>query len=193
MFRCDLDATRWLFQSRNRGSFGFKPKLERLFTAGIHSGFNLVIEVLLSSRIDWPGYTFTDIYKFQSRNRGAFRFKPHYGGTAVHDIEFQSRNRGAFRFKADLLVAEVINMSFQSRNRGSFEFKPFGNEQVSGFAAFQSRNRGSFEFKDVFELANNSDIDGFQSRNRGSFRFFANRWLLIFHVHRVWASLQTAQ
>ena len=64
------------FQSRNRGSFDFKPFVSfHAYSYWIGQGFNLVIEVLLISRFE--GHTHTSIAKvlFQSRNRGSFDFK----------------------------------------------------------------------------------------------------------------------
>ena len=61
------------FQSRNRGTFGFKLTVCIRFWFG-RVGFNLVIEVLLVSSADgiYPNPAYK---KFQSRNRGTFGFK----------------------------------------------------------------------------------------------------------------------
>ena len=62
------------FQSRNRGSFGFKST--RLSSCrSRYPGFNLVIEVLLVSRRGTRGTAGLGIRGFQSRNRGSFGFK----------------------------------------------------------------------------------------------------------------------
>ena len=63
---------RW-FQSRNRGSFGFKGTRR---------------------------YTFAQESGFQSRNRGSFDFKKHYRFSlpSLQSL-FPSRNREAFGFK----------------------------------------------------------------------------------------------
>ena len=107
------------FQSRNRGSFGFKAQLTSRYDPEAIARFNLVIEVLLISR-----------------QRVEFQNPLH---------EFQSRNRGSFDFKDPKCVG---NSMFQSRNRGSFNFK-LKNANLKGadFSEFQSRNRGSFGFK----------------------------------------------
>ena len=62
------------FQSRNRDTFNFKGErgTER---RSVFLCFNLVIEILLISRLD-PVYVPTDRVKFQSRNRDTFNFKP---------------------------------------------------------------------------------------------------------------------
>ena len=61
------------FQSRNRGSFDFKgvPIIEA--TAPLPC-FNLVIEVLLISSREDVAYR-VRVFRFQSRNRGSFDFK----------------------------------------------------------------------------------------------------------------------
>ena len=87
-------------------------------------GFNLVIEVLLISRILSELANISFALEFQSRNRGSFDFK---GGSLNYKITldlFQSRNRGSFDFKL-LKLAQKWNslLMFQSRNRGSFDFK----------------------------------------------------------------------
>ena len=114
-----------MFQSRNRGSFGFK-----------------YASVIASD---------TGEAQFQSRNQGSFDFKwQRQERQRWADTMFQSRNRGSFGFKkitrywlSDAEQAE----RFQSRNRGSFGFKfsPLFNDNE--FILFQSRNRGSFGFK----------------------------------------------
>ena len=69
-----------MFQSRNRGAFGFK--------------FDLTVE----------DPNIFDITAFQSRNRGAFGFKDTVELTfTIVVTAFQSRNRGAFGFKGTLL------------------------------------------------------------------------------------------
>ena len=69
-----------MFQSRNRGAFGFKyvhiPLQEEHLLQEL-KGFNLVIEVLLvSSQVGVFFYRGRILGQFQSRNRGAFGFKP---------------------------------------------------------------------------------------------------------------------
>ena len=89
------------FQSRNRGSYGFK-NFEQLENA--------------------PA-----LNTFQSRNRGSYGFKYtncHYWRT--QESWFQSRNRGSYGFKLLLqrIQDEESNLFvFQSRNRGSYGFK----------------------------------------------------------------------
>ena len=87
------------FQSRNRGSFGFKLTNFCLVYQPLYC-FNLVIEVLLVSRLK-TGLNTTRISSFQSRNRGSFGFKVcrrSIPGTPARG-RFQSRNRGSFDFK----------------------------------------------------------------------------------------------
>ena len=62
-----------MFQSRNRGSFGFKLQKSKHAPVVIYC-FNLVIEVLLVSRNQ---SIIVELCrpKFQSRNRGSFGFK----------------------------------------------------------------------------------------------------------------------
>ena len=153
------------FQSRNRGSFGFKAWVKTTLTLG--------------TRL------------FQSRNRGSFGFKRSLRLTNIRlscfinrgstisawhgvGISFQSRNRGSFGFKVTMVPPAVLTTStFQSRNRGSFGFK-FNvaivfSESVTGL--FQSRNRGSFGFKSTTNITPQNRVIQFQSRNRGSFGF----------------------
>ena len=135
-----VDISTTEFQSRNRGSFGFKKQ---------------------------ETWTIIMAYAtFQSRNRGSFGFKyTHPSGSSSVELTsgFQSRNRGSFGFKQQVqrlrvmwvccfnLVIEVLLVSstsdravgclmaqFQSRNRGSFGFKagrypPSEVQAASGF------------------------------------------------------------
>ena len=72
-----------MFQSRNRGSFDFKASR---FDGGVGDfdvGFNLVIEVLLISRIrEFTNFTPGEL--FQSRNRGSFDFKERESEPVYH-------------------------------------------------------------------------------------------------------------
>ena len=91
------------FQSRNRGSFGFKPHyVLRLVATILFYCFNLVIEVLLVSRFNVKPSPVPFDVPFQSRNRGSFGFKSHWTQTFASIIKplFQSRNRGSFGFKS---------------------------------------------------------------------------------------------
>ena len=66
-----------MFQSRNRGSYGFKSKI-----LGIMLGSGAL---------------------FQSRNRGSYGFKPKRSWLKSLSIPlFQSRNRGSYGFKCNL-------------------------------------------------------------------------------------------
>ena len=68
-----LQMFQMMFQSRNRGSFDFKPD----------SSLGSISPL-----------------SFQSRNRGSFDFKTLLRGVRVLGIDlFQSRNRGSFDFK----------------------------------------------------------------------------------------------
>ena len=96
------------FQSRNRGSFGFKGKCTKTTPLLVNYRFNLVIEVLLVSRAS-PSYHRSIAYQFQSRNRGSFDFKR--GGfnmTEVEGHEFRSRNRGSFDFRCFIFAWVLI-------------------------------------------------------------------------------------
>ena len=118
------------------------------------SSFNLVIEVLLISRryrlLRPPGIT-----QFQSRNRGSFDFKYPFATLETLDLPFQSRNRGSFDFKwGTAKESSAGQFWFQSRNRGSFDFKSSSESRWSSIPArFQSRNRGSFDFKSIKIIA----------------------------------------
>ena len=61
------------FQSRNRGSFDFKQET-KIADGDILLSFNLVIEVLLISSNEFS-VDASLLIKFQSRNRGSFDFK----------------------------------------------------------------------------------------------------------------------
>ncbi len=66
-----------MFQSRNRGSFDFKPSMTCRICGGA-----------------WMA--------FQSRNRGSFDFKQPFSKKCTCGATmFQSRNRGSFDFKAN--------------------------------------------------------------------------------------------
>ena len=68
--------------------------------------FNLVIEVLLISRLVTGNSKTRFILAFQSRNRGSFDFKGIYDVSAsVERKVFQSRNRGSFDFKFHTCLA----------------------------------------------------------------------------------------
>ena len=71
--RAIISAIADSFQSRNRGSFGFKTETP-------------------TSPASQPAL-------FQSRNRGSFGFKDNSAIVSKTDIKFQSRNRGSFGFK----------------------------------------------------------------------------------------------
>ena len=118
-------TTKYMFQSRNRGSFHFKNTYSvRMNKVG--TCFNLVIEVLFISRLKICRSA-TGICSFQSRNRGSFHFK--CSVTVRYSVPL-----GDSCFN---LVIEVLFISskktpcpardghrmFQSRNRGSFHFK----------------------------------------------------------------------
>ena len=61
--------------------------------------FNLVIEVLLISRLLAGDKVIVQLEKFQSRNRGSFDFKRVSITRRCRMCGFQSRNRGSFDFK----------------------------------------------------------------------------------------------
>ena len=69
---------RYLFQSRNRGSFDFK--------------MSTIVPTVCSEP------------EFQSRNRGSFDFKISSSARSCKAFMFQSRNRGSFDFKAEIIV-----------------------------------------------------------------------------------------
>ena len=105
--------TRFLFQSRNRGSFDFKQNLSQAITwlQGF-ACFNLVIEVLLiSSEGGCQGL------------RDAWRFN------LVIEVLLISRHN---RAKYD----SMTSFPFQSRNRGSFDFKEIGLNELLHASSF---------------------------------------------------------
>ena len=145
-----LRHSRNTFQSRNRGSFDFKPKFKH----------------------DYP---LPVTREFQSRNRGSFDFKlAEACGCHPSELLFQSRNRGSFDFKGgSQTMTYPFPYKFQSRNRGSFDFKTASSS--AGYPRHQSFNLvievllisscGRFKPRAPRERSQ------FQSRNRGSFDF----------------------
>ena len=121
-----------LFQSRNRGSFDFKRLCGCSNPTRIWS-FNLVIEVLLISRVVWSGIS--------AKASGGFNL-------VIEVLLISSLKQGCRYYQ--------VESQFQSRNRGSFDFKPkSASSVVKGISMFQSRNRGSFDFK----MKNHCSID----------------------------------
>ena len=96
----DCSANLPSFQSRNRGSYGFK----------------LLAVFFGKAFLTW----------FQSRNRGSYGFKAMWSCLAWRvQSGFQSRNRGSYGFKPlrEAVTLESLGLPFQSRNRGSYGFK----------------------------------------------------------------------
>ena len=105
-----------VFQSRNRGSFDFKPRVPCPSGTYGHLSFNLVIEVLLISRQIVSPSEQPPEFLFQSRNRGSFDFKFMVFLHAITQLalEFQSRNRGSFDFKVGILPLFLFMRDFVS-------------------------------------------------------------------------------
>ena len=186
---------KFMFQSRNRGSFDFK-------SGKFHAG-------------TWTSR------RFQSRNRGSFDFKFTSANAPRRWTSFQSRNRGSFDFKPTLnlicvyysisfnlvievllisrftvdwtplypasfnLVIEVLLISralddlLHTYDDAGFNLvievllisSPVHRFGFKDVCLFQSRNRGSFDFKDIDRYWDTFIDLMFQSRNRGSFDF----------------------
>ena len=120
------------FQSRNRDTFLFKPNPSNQNSALYHSfnlvieilffsrqivhaelvqavgrGFNLVIEILFFSRCS-TSFVKAMVWRFQSRNRDTFLFKPITSTISPSMLWlFQSRNRDTFLFKASRSASPI--------------------------------------------------------------------------------------
>ena len=138
------------FQSRNRDAFRFKWRRTRRSGESHYRGFNLGIEMLFVSRLKANAVSVLTANSVSISESRCFSFQEENPNPQpVSPNLFQSRNRDAFRFKPHALrPLRARGGLFQSRNRDAFRFKDISKGPMApSFSMFQSRNRDAFRFK----------------------------------------------